>query len=415
MYHLLLSYPLFGFSESINIIEKAKQLFVISAGNDGTMRRIRTYAIETMYNFFNDITYYIRWLRVAPLTADEETQAFNLMMTFLSMGVGYENRSRAKCQAITFLLEKQLQWTSQQMEKLNDYLSNAIEVQTGDSEWLQQIIGGNFSSRLKQLQINEASRRLLQQLKQHQPMFIFLSNFDATPIIINESFYSPATENLLNRMAEFIFTYQLVSSSSEGQKTLFRLRSLFFSESWFFSGYTIYKLILFLMDSIYELDVSGQVEPTEDIRALWKLVVDLFDYLLTNKAIDPNNIIYNIDDSFRGNSALQFLLLDTRFITTGLSSDLQETVFYSISRIVKLFVTAGYKLDYKNDEGETAYDVIKDDKEMTDFLLPALRKSVGRLESLAANAVPAYFIPYLGQEINFPTVLSKNIKRNLCF
>ena len=70
-------------------------------------------------------------------------------------------------------------------------------------------------------------------------------------------------------------------------------------------------------------------------------------------------------------------------------------------------------MNYKNNLGETAYDVIKADEEMT-FLLPALRKKVDRLDSLAANAVPAYLVPYLGNQINYPTVLSKTIKRNLC-
>ena len=182
----------------------------------------------------------------------------------------------------------------------------------------------------------------------------------------------------------------------------------------------INSLIYRLMDLLDDLIIID-VEPTKAVKAQWKIAVNLFDDLLTSKAFDPNTIIYNdnrypevIDNSFMGDSALQLLLTNNTFSTIGISLDLKETYFYSLSRIVRLFVKAGYNLNYKNNLGETAYDVIKADEEMTDFLLPALRKKVDRLDSLAANAVPAYLVPYLGNQINYPTVLSKTIKRNLC-
>ena len=79
-----------------------------------------------------------------------------------------------------------------------------------------------------------------------------------------------------------------------------------------------------------------------------------------------------------------------------------------------MFIKAGYRLHQTNDDNETVYETIKNNDEMAAFLSPSLRKTTGRLDRLAANAVPLNWIQHLGEEINYPSVLVETIKQHLC-
>jgi len=124
------------------------------------MREIRIYAGFSICDFMQDAIYYIRWLRFAPLNTDEESEAFDLIMTLLTMSVGYTDRKRVIGPAVCLLLEKQMRCNPEQMGKLETYLVNI------NSDSLRQIIEGHFSSQLDLL--HEESLQLLDQVKQQQ-------------------------------------------------------------------------------------------------------------------------------------------------------------------------------------------------------------------------------------------------------
>ena len=149
--------PLTGLFEVINLISLSNELLNIEKETGKGTKSMRIYAGETIWVFLRDVIYYIRWLRVAPLSTDEESQAFDLIMTFLSMPVGYIDRTRAIGQAICFLLEKQLRWNPEQMTQLKKYLN---------SDSLRQIIEGHYSNRLDLL--HEESLQLIDQVMKQQ-------------------------------------------------------------------------------------------------------------------------------------------------------------------------------------------------------------------------------------------------------
>jgi hypothetical protein len=171
-----------------------------------------------------------------------------------------------------------------------------------------------------------------------------------------------------------------------------------------------FRLIYLLMETI-DYQMMKEKKDHEAIKIGWMMMVNLIKYLLPDNAFDPNNT----HKMCCGNLAQQFLLSKYRKNPFDSSVEVEETIFLSLSRIVRLFVTAGYNVEHKNNKGETAYDIIKADKKLAEFLLPALGKKVDRLDSLAANAIRSDWVSSLGKDIDYPTVLIETIKRNFVF
>jgi hypothetical protein len=402
-----------GFPKVINLIHEINKLLEgTPSGKNQQLDDFRTYAAYMISVLLHHVIYYIRCLRAAPLTVNERNDAFRLIMDFLSSVLTghYAYCSRAKCQALLFLLENQHHWNSGQMKKLKAYLTKAVDDQAGETEWLEQLINGNFSYRLND-EIKESSNRLVQQLKgQSEP------SSSSTAESLDTSFFSPATENVLDRFAEFLLAYQRTLLSRADfpmkqtiQKMLNRMKLFLFLECYSSIDYFMATLVPLLTVTIHEF-MQKEEKPYEALKMNWMFVVDLFEYLLTNNAFDSNRRF----EEASGNSALQQLLLKCRPMIDGSSWEVKETTFFSLSRIIHLFITTGYNLELKNDEGKTAYDIIKGDEEMEEYLSPAFGKNVHRLESLAAKAVPRHSVPNIDKEIIYPTALIEIIKKNWC-
>ena len=165
-----------------------------------------------------DAIYYIRWLRFAPLNTDEESEAFYLIMTLLTMSVGYTDRKRVIGPAVCFLLEKQMRWNPEQMGRLETYLVNI------NNDSLRQITEGHFSSQLDLL--HEESLQLLDQVKQQQHPS--LNDEEPLNIAINQVFSSVRTEHLLDGLAKFLFAKESSNADPWQQEAEKKMRLVLF-------------------------------------------------------------------------------------------------------------------------------------------------------------------------------------------
>ena len=299
-----------------------------------------------------------------------------------------------------------MRWNPEQMGRLEAYLVNI------NNDSLRQIIEGHFSSQLDLL--HEESLQLLDQVKQQQ---LALLNYDEEPlnIAINQVFLSVRTEHKLDGLAKFLFAKESSSNADPWQqeaiKSVFskNMRLSLFIECWRQPfpdelEFHLTMMIFHQMQSI-SLGISDEDEKSAAIGTLWKMTVGLFEQLLQS-GLDPNAVAF-----YNGNTVLHEILAefgaDGRWKTA-------QIPFYCLSRIIRMFIKAGYRLHQTNDDNETVYETIKNNDEMAAFLSPSLRKTTGRLDSLAANAVLKHWIPHLGEAMNYPSVLVETIKQHLC-
>ena len=147
---------------------------------------------------------------------------------------------------------------------------------------------------------------------------------------------------------------------------------------------------------IFNFMIDGQKQLGEEH---WKMRVDVLKKMLLDIGLDPN-----VTDH-QGNTGLHKLLADN--VVMNCHPSRSNVALKSLLKIVQLFFAAGFKLDQRNNESQTVFDIMTRYPLTETFLLSKLNAS--SLSSLAISAVPLHLIPHLGRSLNYPKLLIESI------